>query len=154
MFNLFVLFATVELIWFCKILATPVQLRQRQAGMIARSGLSNTPVPLRLDNSPNLSMSLPREIVPSMVLSFFYYSTFLYKNLPFLLPNAFFQNRNLARPLLPAHRGPFERLVDYLIGDGPENRFALICVNCKGHNGKDCYLSFFFLFIFMCLFFL
>uniref|UniRef100_A0A1B0BNG4 Endoplasmic reticulum junction formation protein lunapark n=1 Tax=Glossina palpalis gambiensis TaxID=67801 RepID=A0A1B0BNG4_9MUSC len=29
----------------------------------------------------------------------------------------------------------FERLVDVLIGDGPQDRFAMICKQCHGHNG-------------------
>lgn len=28
-----------------------------------------------------------------------------------------------------------EKLVDYLIGDGPQNRYALICKECSAHNG-------------------
>jgi len=25
--------------------------------------------------------------------------------------------------------------MEYLIGDGPQNRFALICAECQSHNG-------------------
>jgi hypothetical protein len=28
-----------------------------------------------------------------------------------------------------------DRLLEYLVGDGPQNRYALICVNCSSHNG-------------------
>jgi hypothetical protein len=28
-----------------------------------------------------------------------------------------------------------DRLVDYLVGDGPNNRYALICKQCQTHNG-------------------
>lgn len=28
-----------------------------------------------------------------------------------------------------------DKVVDYLIGDGPNNRYALICKQCSGHNG-------------------
>lgn len=29
-----------------------------------------------------------------------------------------------------------DKMVDYLIGDGPANRFAMICQQCFKHNGK------------------
>ncbi|KAF7410391.1 hypothetical protein HZH68_004772 [Vespula germanica] len=41
----------------------------------------------------------------------------------------------LARPVLPHHRSNFDRLIDYLVGDGPSNRYALICRQCECHNG-------------------
>jgi len=28
-----------------------------------------------------------------------------------------------------------DRLIEYFIGDGPQNRFALICAECHSHNG-------------------
>lgn len=28
-----------------------------------------------------------------------------------------------------------DKLVEYLIGDGPNNRYALICSRCHSHNG-------------------
>jgi len=28
-----------------------------------------------------------------------------------------------------------DRLMEYLIGDGPQNQFALICAKCQSHNG-------------------
>lgn len=30
-----------------------------------------------------------------------------------------------------------DKMVDYLIGDGPSNRFAMICQQCFKHNGKQ-----------------
>ena len=36
----------------------------------------------------------------------------------------------------PTHTNTYtNRLVDYLLTDGPSNRYALICSNCHGHNG-------------------
>ncbi|XP_055918983.1 endoplasmic reticulum junction formation protein lunapark-B [Eupeodes corollae] len=32
-------------------------------------------------------------------------------------------------------QGLLEKVVDYLIGDGPQNRYALICKECFAHNG-------------------
>ncbi|KAK7901558.1 hypothetical protein WMY93_018327 [Mugilogobius chulae] len=41
----------------------------------------------------------------------------------------------LARPILPQERGALDRVVEYLVGDGPQNRYALICKQCFSHNG-------------------
>uniref|UniRef100_A0A6G1SAN1 Endoplasmic reticulum junction formation protein lunapark n=1 Tax=Aceria tosichella TaxID=561515 RepID=A0A6G1SAN1_9ACAR len=41
------------------------------------------------------------------------------------------------RPVLSKDRTFFERLVDWVVADGPENRFALICRYCYGHNGMS-----------------
>lgn len=42
-----------------------------------------------------------------------------------------------ARPILPRDRGVVEKLVDYVVGDGPSNRYALICKYCHSHNGMS-----------------
>ncbi|XP_031455299.1 endoplasmic reticulum junction formation protein lunapark isoform X2 [Phasianus colchicus] len=41
----------------------------------------------------------------------------------------------LARPILPRERGVMDRVIEYLVGDGPQNRYALICQQCCSHNG-------------------
>uniref|UniRef100_A0A5F8GSM8 Endoplasmic reticulum junction formation protein lunapark n=1 Tax=Monodelphis domestica TaxID=13616 RepID=A0A5F8GSM8_MONDO len=41
----------------------------------------------------------------------------------------------LVRPILPRERGALDRIVEYLVGDGPQNRYALICQQCFSHNG-------------------
>lgn len=41
----------------------------------------------------------------------------------------------LPRPVLPAERSVLDKMVEYLVGDGPSNRFALICRRCNRHNG-------------------
>ena len=41
----------------------------------------------------------------------------------------------LPRPILPRERGYMDKVVEYLVGDGPSNRFALICKQCQSHNG-------------------
>jgi hypothetical protein len=41
------------------------------------------------------------------------------------------------RPVLSKDRTLFERLVDWVVADGPDNRFALICRYCYGHNGMS-----------------
>ncbi|XP_034042555.1 endoplasmic reticulum junction formation protein lunapark-A [Thalassophryne amazonica] len=41
----------------------------------------------------------------------------------------------LVRPVLPRERGAVDRVIEYLVGDGPQNRYALICQQCESHNG-------------------
>ncbi|CAL8267981.1 unnamed protein product [Lota lota] len=41
----------------------------------------------------------------------------------------------LARPLLPRDRGAMDRVIEYLVGYGPQNRYALVCQQCLSHNG-------------------
>ncbi|KAL3314661.1 hypothetical protein Ciccas_006724 [Cichlidogyrus casuarinus] len=41
----------------------------------------------------------------------------------------------LPRPILPRERSIVEKLIDSFVGDGPNNRFALICSKCSSHNG-------------------
>ncbi|XP_076603899.1 endoplasmic reticulum junction formation protein lunapark-A isoform X1 [Chaetodon auriga] len=41
----------------------------------------------------------------------------------------------LARPVLPRERGAMDRVIEYLVGDGPQNRYALVCQQCLSHNG-------------------
>ncbi|KAM4730773.1 endoplasmic reticulum junction formation protein lunapark-A isoform 2-T2 [Anableps anableps] len=41
----------------------------------------------------------------------------------------------LVRPVLPRERGTVDRIIEYLVGDGPQNRYALVCQQCLSHNG-------------------
>ncbi|KAM6934040.1 endoplasmic reticulum junction formation protein lunapark-A [Xenentodon cancila] len=41
----------------------------------------------------------------------------------------------LPRPVLPKERGMMDKVIEYLVGDGPQNRYALICQQCLSHNG-------------------
>ena len=41
----------------------------------------------------------------------------------------------MPRAILPRERSAPERILEYLIGDGPQNRYALICRECHSHNG-------------------
>jgi len=42
---------------------------------------------------------------------------------------------SLPRPVLPRDRGYLDKFVEFLVGDGPCNRYALICRQCQSHNG-------------------
>lgn len=41
----------------------------------------------------------------------------------------------MPRPILPRERTFIDRILDYLVADGPSNRFALVCKQCESHNG-------------------
>lgn len=41
------------------------------------------------------------------------------------------------RPIISKDRSFFEKVVDWVVTDGPDNRFALICRYCYGHNGMS-----------------
>ncbi|CAG9573638.1 unnamed protein product [Danaus chrysippus] len=41
----------------------------------------------------------------------------------------------LPRPIPPRNPTLFDKVVDYLLKDGPEHRMALICSRCSSHNG-------------------
>lgn len=40
-----------------------------------------------------------------------------------------------AHPTTPTKRGLLDKLVDYMVGVNSQNGFALLCSNCKAHNG-------------------
>uniref|UniRef100_A0A0K2UQ38 Endoplasmic reticulum junction formation protein lunapark n=1 Tax=Lepeophtheirus salmonis TaxID=72036 RepID=A0A0K2UQ38_LEPSM len=41
----------------------------------------------------------------------------------------------LPRPVVPAQKSVFGKLMDYVVGEGPGNQYALICKQCQSHNG-------------------
>lgn len=41
----------------------------------------------------------------------------------------------LPRPILRQNRSTVDKMMEFLVGDGPNNRYALICANCYAHNG-------------------
>lgn len=40
-----------------------------------------------------------------------------------------------ARPILSRDRSHVEKMIDFLVGEGPNNRYALVCKKCFSHNG-------------------
>jgi len=43
--------------------------------------------------------------------------------------------QRLPQPVFPQERGLTDKLIEFMIGDGPGYRYALICNHCRGHNG-------------------
>uniref|UniRef100_A0A2P2I3M1 Endoplasmic reticulum junction formation protein lunapark n=1 Tax=Hirondellea gigas TaxID=1518452 RepID=A0A2P2I3M1_9CRUS len=41
----------------------------------------------------------------------------------------------MPRPVAPRDRGVMDRLIDYMMKEGPGNSFALVCRQCETHNG-------------------
>ncbi|XP_012532211.1 endoplasmic reticulum junction formation protein lunapark-B isoform X2 [Monomorium pharaonis] len=100
----------------------PSELRRRiiptqnqpQIAHIGVSGSGQTTPTIRLINQPSNTPFQSRIINPNPAIGF---------------------RSPLPRPVLPQQRTVIDRLVDYLVGDGPSNRYALICRQCESHNG-------------------
>ncbi|CAH0761652.1 unnamed protein product [Diatraea saccharalis] len=86
--------------------ATPGQLRQRQLALASSTPLGNNNMNVLAINN----------------------SMALYKG-PRL------RSDQLPRPLLDRNRSALDKVVDYILKDGPSNRMALICSGCSSHNG-------------------
>ncbi|XP_003247362.1 endoplasmic reticulum junction formation protein lunapark [Acyrthosiphon pisum] len=54
---------------------------------------------------------------------------------PSIMSSALKPRLALPRPVLSRDRTIFDRLADKVLGDGPQNRYALICRTCGSHNG-------------------
>lgn len=52
-------------------------------------------------------------------------------------PTQRISSQNTPYPVVSQNqKGLVEKIVDYLIGDGPNNRYAMICKECFEHNGE------------------
>ncbi|CAB3262005.1 unnamed protein product [Arctia plantaginis] len=85
--------------------ATPGQLRQRQLALTS-TPLSNNRNLVPIMNSPTAIYKGPR-----------------------------LRSDQLPRPLPDKNRSALDKVVDYLLKDGPNHRMALICSECFSHNG-------------------
>jgi hypothetical protein len=58
-----------------------------------------------------------------------------FESRPHLVPSL--QSKRTPYPIIdPEKKNVLDKMVDYLIGDGPTNRFAMICKECYRHNGQ------------------
>lgn len=105
-------------------------LRQRTppSAAMSRSFSIGTPLPVRRTPYPSSSTTTLRSVASGSAT-----------HVPTTIP--------LPRAILPKERSVLDKMVDYLIGDGPSNRYALICKQCFGHNGK---YNFLVRFLFIC----
>ncbi|XP_028416634.1 endoplasmic reticulum junction formation protein lunapark-B-like [Dendronephthya gigantea] len=103
------------------------EVRQRnvpRAMSTPNSSFSQKPVPFSA--TPKVQMMSPlRGMSPAMQRQFFI------NNMPPGTPPGPPQ----PIPVLPKERTMADKFVDYLVGDGPSNRYALICKACHSHNG-------------------
>ncbi|KAF9803984.1 hypothetical protein SFRURICE_019180 [Spodoptera frugiperda] len=86
--------------------ATPGQLRQRQLAMQTSTPINNNRMLVPVVNSPNSVYKGPR-----------------------------LRSDQLPRPLPERNRSALDKVVDFLLKDGPNHRMALICSECSSHNG-------------------
>ncbi|RCN40744.1 hypothetical protein ANCCAN_13324 [Ancylostoma caninum] len=62
----------------------------------------------------------------------------MFKCFPQVGPMRAIAARSRLKPIRPFQRESttiVDKMVDYFFGDGPSQRFALICSSCHGHNG-------------------
>ncbi|KAH9634714.1 hypothetical protein HF086_015587 [Spodoptera exigua] len=93
--------------------ATPGQLRQRQLAMQTSTPINNNRMLVPVVNSPNSVYKGPR-----------------------------LRSDQLPRPLPERNRSALDKVVDFLLKDGPNHRMALICSECSSHNGEILLLYF------------
>lgn len=62
-------------------------------------------------------------------------------NRSLMAPSSINVVRNIKRTPYPiidsSQKSVVDKMVDYLIGDGPSNRFAMVCQQCYKHNGNS-----------------
>lgn len=85
-----------------------------------------------MNRPPN--MGQPPAIMPSAVKPSKCYLTTLFLKKKKIIQK-YFLGLALPRPVLSKDRTVFDRLADIVLGDGPQNRYALICRTCGSHNG-------------------
>ncbi|CAK1593294.1 unnamed protein product [Parnassius mnemosyne] len=86
--------------------ATPVSLRQKQLALQATTPVNRNMNLVPVNNTPTALYKGPR-----------------------------LRSDQLPRPLLDRNRSALDKVVDYLLKDGPNHRMALICSECFSHNG-------------------
>ena len=111
-------------------LSSPIpgsEVRQRNvAHTMSTPNASFSQQPPSFSATPKLQMVSPlRGISPALQKQFFI------NNMPPGTPPG------PPKPIsvLPKERTIADKFVDYLVGDGPSNRYALICKTCHSHNG-------------------
>jgi hypothetical protein len=131
-----------------------MELRRRQTTPATASGLNSPGLVTKRHNQENLGASFiepsggsprhgpqqsrPTNNTPATASNYsrrnnnsLHDTTVYYSKHVFLAP----PGPPLPRPVMPRDRGYMDRVVEYLVGDGPNNRYALICRQCQSHNG-------------------
>lgn len=115
----------------------PNQMRPAQSA----PGPQMTPVRQQLPNTPigfNVSTRQPN---PAMQGSFYQPQSAGIIQRPMGMAPGSMQTMPYRRTPYPIinhnQKGVIEKMVDYLVGDGPNSRFAMICSQCLMHNGKQ-----------------
>lgn len=110
----------------------PMQIRPAQSA----PGSQMTPVRQQLPNTPigfNVSARQPN---PAMQGSFLQTQSAGVMQRPIGMTPGTMPYRRTPYPIInQSQKGVIEKMVDYLVGDGPNSRFAMICNQCLMHNG-------------------
>lgn len=122
-----------------------------QPNQMIRYAITSTPVNLEKSLGPFRNPNgnrLDGPPVPSPILPSAAQSNLRQRSITPYNPNQVSKRQQLPFPIIDfEHKGVLEKMVDYLIGDGPSNRFAMICSTCNKHNGmaleeEYCYKTF------------
>ncbi|XP_057655739.1 endoplasmic reticulum junction formation protein lunapark [Diorhabda carinulata] len=122
----------IEAIKANSLVARNNQVGLRQRNIQGRLSIDSVKTPISNKLNPITTPSLPEKLIklPNLTIPV---------QRPSLLPSTpQFNTRTplpLPRSILPSNSSVLDKMVDYLVGDGPSNRYALICKKCSSHNG-------------------
>lgn len=106
--------------------STPVNAAQQQGVRLATPRPQN---PSQMMVTPRFVMNGQQRTLPQPRLP----SNYVMHGTPQI--RASMPNQRTPAPILPRDRSFVDKVAEYFVGDGPNNRYALICKQCAGHNG-------------------
>lgn len=96
--------------------------------------------PMRPQMQPNTPIGFnvnTRQQTPGMQSSFYQSQSAGLMQRPIGMAPQSMPYRRTPYPIINHNqKGVLEKMVDYLVGDGPSSRFAMICRECLMHNGR------------------
>lgn len=115
----------------------PMQMTPKGSTQSA-PGAQMTPIRMQLNTPIGLNVSA-RQQNPAMQGSFYQPNSSGVIQRPMGMAPGSMQSMPYRRTPYPIinhnQKGVIEKMVDYLVGDGPNSRFAMICSQCLMHNG-------------------
>lgn len=101
-------------------LLTPQKLQATKIGQTPQTQIRHQPQ--QIASRINQQYTSPRVSQPIQRYNIVQQTTHPHQTTPFPIINQ-------------SQKGLFEKVVDYLINDGPSSRYGMICKECFGHNG-------------------
>ncbi|XP_055317806.1 endoplasmic reticulum junction formation protein lunapark-B [Sitodiplosis mosellana] len=111
-------------------LATPQKQQQQKVGVTPQTQPRQAIMPMPTARTPINVRSIPPSMNALQTPSFGQYR--IASPTPVVARHQF----GTPFPIInQSQKGMFEKIVDYLINDGPSSRYGMICKECYGHNG-------------------